>query len=276
MLLHLYRLSLSERHEPNLFEDGDERFRLPERIDYLFKWFGEAFSYEPRKDVSLRYIPTQIDDTVIAGVVARQISELKHSDEDDPFKEVEGIEWETANLFLNVGDDEQVMGVEVNRKVASKSGTLVQGLVAAINEISKPGGYKIDVFPVHDGEEFWSAVTDYDGPITSLTFDLVVPNPPDTKSPTKEALRKLQEKLNTRSVKETYSNQDGLDLQNEFVADRETYAASGGGDVVAKSGAETVFSSKDSVKKMEVDDDLRASGEPRDGLADSLKDRLKR
>lgn len=224
----------------------------------------------------MRFIPTQIDDTVIAGVVARQISEVKHSDEDDPFREIEGIEWETANLFLNVGDDEQVIGVESNRKITTQPRTLIQDLVAAMNEMSKPGGYKIDVFPVHDGEEFWQAVSDYPGPITSLTFDLVVPNPPDTTSPTKEAMRELQEKLNMRSVKETYGNQDGLDLHNEFVEDREKYAASGGGDVIAKSGKETVFSSKDSVKKIEVDDDFKASGDTKDGLATSMKDRLKR
>ncbi|MDF1856309.1 hypothetical protein [Pseudooceanicola sp.] len=276
MILHLFRLSLSERNAPNLFEENDTRFQLLERIDYLFKWFGDAFSYEPRKGVFLRFIPTQIDDTVIAGIVARQINEIKHSDEDDPFREIEGIEWETANLFLNVGDDEQVVGVEQNRKISAQPRTLIQDLVTAINEVSKPGGYKIDVFPVHDGEEFWQAVNSYGGPITSLTFDLVVPNPPDTTSPTKEAMCALQEKLKMRSVKETYGNQDGLDLHNDFVEDREKYAAAGGGDVVAKSSNETVFSSKDSVKKIEVDDDFRASGTKKDGLADSMRDRLKR
>ena len=105
---------------------------------------------------------------------------------------------------------------------------------------------------------------------------LSLPNPPDTTSPTKEAMRVLQEKLNMRSVKETYGNQDGLDLHNDIVEDREKYAASGGGDVVVKSGKETVFSSKDSVKKIEVDDDFKASGAPMDGLADSMRDRLKR
>jgi hypothetical protein len=274
MKLYLYRLSLSERNEANLFENQDLRFHLPERLDYLFQWFGDPFSYDPRKDVSLRFIPTQIDDTVIAGVVARQISEVKHSDEDDPFREVEGVEWETANLFLNIGDDEQVIGVEPNRKISSEPRTIIQDLVAAINEISKPGGYKIDVFPVHDNEQFWKAVTEYPGPITSLSFDLVVPNPPDTTSPTKEALRLLQEKLNMRSVKETYANQDGLDLHNEFVEDREQYAAAGGGDVVAKSGNDTVFSSKDSVRKIEVDDDFKASGDSKDGLANAIKSKL--
>jgi len=33
MFLHLYRLSLSERHEANLFEADDPRFQLPERIE---------------------------------------------------------------------------------------------------------------------------------------------------------------------------------------------------------------------------------------------------
>ncbi len=276
MLLYLYRLSLSERHEANLFEKDDERFQLPERVDYLFKWFGEPFNYEPRSGLSLRYIPTQIDDTIIAGVVARQISEIKHSDENDPFKEVEGIEWESSNFFLNVGDDEQVIGIESNRKISSNTRTIISNLVSSINKISRPGGYKIDVFPIHDDDEFWQAVTNYAGSITTLTFDLVVPNPPDTTSPTKEALRKLQEALNMRSLKETYSNQDGLDLRNEFVEDREKYASSGGGDVIAKSGSKTVFSSKDNVKKIEVADELRASKSKIEGLAKVFKDLLVR
>lgn len=276
MLLHLFRLSLSERQQPSLFEVDDERFKLLPRLDYLFKWFSEPFDYVPRKDVSLRYIPTQIDDNIIAAVIAKKYTEVKHSDEDDPFLEVEGVEWETANLFFNIGDDEQVMGIEANRKVASQTRTMVQGLVSAINEISKPGGYKIDVFPIHETHQFWDAVSSFDGPITSLTFDLVIPNPPDTTSPTKDALRRLKEKLNARSAKETFSNQDGLDIANDFVEDREKYAAAGGGDVVAKSGKQTVFNSKDNGKKIEVDDTLRATGEHRDGLSDSLKSRLKR
>lgn len=276
MLLHLFRLSLSERHKPSLFDDNDERFALPSRYAYLFKWFSKSFEYEPRKGVSLTYIVTQIDGPIIAAVIARKVKEVKHSDEDNPFLAVEGVEWETANMFFNIGDDEQVIGIEVNRKVSSTTRTIVQDLASAINEMSKPGGYKIDVFPVHDKDLFWEAVRDYDGPITSLTFDLVVPNPPDTTSPTKEALRVLKAKLNARSMKEVYSNQEGLDLNNDFVQDREQYAAAGGGDVVAKSGPVTVFSSKDSVKKVEVDDALRATGEEREGLGASLMDKLKR
>ena len=275
MLLHLFRLSLSER-SPTLFDNDDARFSLLARIDYLFKWFGEPFDYEPRKGVTLRYIPTQIDENVIAGVIAKKNSEVMHLDENNPFLEVEGVIWETANLFFNVGDDEQVIGIEANRKVASETRTMVQGLVTAINEKSKPGGYKIDAFPVHDTAKFWEAVSSFDGPITSLTFDLVIPNPPDTTSPTKDAMNKLKARINARTAKETYGNQDGLNLNDDFVADREEYAASGGGDVVAKSGKQTVFSSKDNVKKIEVDDNLRATGEHRDGLSDSLKDKLVR
>ena len=274
MLLHLFRLSLSERQQSSLFERDDDRFQLLSRFDYLFKWFGEKFDYEPRKGVSLKYIPTQIDDEIIAAVIARKVSEVKHSDEIDPFLQVEGVEWETSNLFFNVGNDEQVIGIEANRKVSTDTRTIVQGLVSAINDMSKPGGYKIDVFPVHDNEKFWEAVSSFDGPITSLTFDLVIPNPPDTTSPTKDALRKLKEKLNARTLKETIANQEGLDLNNDFVMDREKYAAAGGGDVVVKSGSETVFSSKDSARKVEVDDSLRATGEERSGLSESLKDKL--
>lgn len=276
MLLHLYRVSLTERHEANLFEVDDQRFQLPTRLDYLFKWFGEKFSYEPRQGSYLRYIPTGIDNNVIAAVIARRIDEITHSDEDDPFKEVEGIKWETANLFLNVADDEQVIGIEANTKISSKTQVMVSKLVEAINEKSKPGGYKMDVFSVNESSDFWQSVSESPSAIISLTFDMVVPNPPDTTSPTKEALRKLKERLNANTVKETIANPEGLDLNNDFVKDREEYVSAGGGDVIAKSQDEIVFSSKDRVKKVEVADSLRASGEERAGLEESLSDKLTR
>lgn len=276
MILHLYRLSLSPRKEPTLFDGNDERFKRHSREEHLKLFFGSNLDYYPKKNSSLKYIATDIEETIITGVIARQINEVKRSDADDPFREVEGIEWETANLFLNIGEDEQVIGVEVNRKISARSRTIIQDLVRAINDKSPEGSYKIDVFPMHSGDEFWEKVSDYGGQITSLSFDLVVPNPPDATSATKEALRNLQEELNLRRVKETYENPEGLDLQNSFVKGREKYASSGGGDVKAKSGKETVYDSKDKVRKVYVDDDFKATGKPRYGLAELFKSVLRR
>ncbi|MGR3660752.1 MAG: hypothetical protein ACU0CA_06115 [Paracoccaceae bacterium] len=120
------------------------------------------------------------------------------------------------------------------------------------------------------------AVASYPGPVTSLTLDLVLPNPTDGEGKTKEALKRLKRKAGADRLKATVKSDDGIKTKSKLVKDAVGYAESGGGDIIAKNGAFVIYNSKSTVKIEHVDESLRPDGSKIDGLEDGLSDKLKR
>lgn len=177
------------------------RVPMPSRYDFLKSRFTEQMDYEPRKNIFMGFFPTQTDGHVLSGVVAKRSPVNVSRSEANPFDESAGMAWERTAFFLNLDDDEQVLGVTDNKKVASRPAVLVSKLVQAFNEAAPSAPYKIDVFSLGHERKFWESVDLHNGKVTSLTFDLVVPNPPDTESPTKKALDELKRKIKAKKHK---------------------------------------------------------------------------
>lgn len=275
MKLFLYRMSLTENQQVSLF-DAIERDGQPEpRYQYLKRQFECDFRFEYRKGIKLRYQHTQTDRDVIAGAICRWISEDIEADPSDPFVVSESGHWEKAAFFFNIGDDEQVFGLEQNPRVGLPQSVMTQ-LVKTINALTESHPYKIDVFSVNTSHSFRDAVLAYPGPITSLTFDLVIPNPTDAEGKTKKALKKLRRITNGDRFKSTTTSEEGLKVDNPLTRDAAKYAEDGGGDIVAKSGSDKVFDSKKTVKVIEIEEEFRPDGSEKDGLSDATSDKLKR
>lgn len=275
MKLFLYRLSLTENLQVSLF-DVIERDGQPEpRYQYLKRQFERDFRFEYRKGIKLRYQHTQTDGDVIAGAICRWISEDIEADPSDPFVVSERGHWEKAAFFFNIGNDEQVFGLEQNPRVGLPQSVMTQ-LSKTINALTESHPYKIDVFSVNTSHSFRDAVLAYPGPITSLTFDLVIPNPTDAEGKTKKALKKLRRITNGDRFKSTTTSEEGLKVDNPLTRDAAKYAEDGGGDIVAKSGSDKVYDSKKTVKVVEIEEEFRPDGSEKAGLSDATSDKLKR
>lgn len=275
MLLHLFRFSLTERREESLFDKADVRFEYLPRKEWLHKWFSSQLTLDGSRNRKFSYKTTQIDGDIISGVLARWESETIEGDPHDPFKIVEGGHWEKSSFFFNVGNDEQVFGIEYNVNVGKPS-ALVKLLTKKINETTGQNGYKVDAFSMNIENNFWSEISKHPGSITSLTFDLVIPNPIDGEGATKKGLMKLRRKFNGDHYKSTLSNSEGLKLDHPIIRDAEAYSAKGGGDTIAKDGKNIVYDSRKSGKTIEVDDDFKPTGQPITGLSDEVAGKLKR
>jgi hypothetical protein len=271
MKLHLYRLSLTAA-DYDLFSDGSSR---ESRVSFLSRMLSAEFDFETRKGKILRYKPTQNDDGLMSGAVCRWMPESYEGDPSDPFGETDGGRWAKASFFLNVNDDQQVVGFE-RVSTIGKPGAVMKGLVNELNERAGGRPYRIDVFSVNVEQSFQKAVSLYSGPVTSLSFDLVLPNPTDGEGATKEALKRLRDKVNADRAKATVVSSDGLNTTDGLVKDAVEYAETGGGDVVAKDGRHVVFSSKNTVKTVDVDDSYRPDGTEIDGLKTGLSGKLER
>lgn len=273
MKLPLYRFSLTEVDQLDCFDDE------PKSREAFFKeWFTNPFEFKSHGDITILYRPTQVDKTIITGCFARRTNKLIDCDPSDPFAKKEGIHWDLAAFFLNIGNDEQVIALE-HKNGVGKPSSLLNGLVNHLNDKTSLNAYVLSFYSVNNEGKFLETMKSHhakDGKITSITFDMVVPNPANISSPTKDALKNLKEKLNAEKVSETVSNPDGLNLDNNEVKDRESYIQTGGGDIVAKDGSSVVYNSKDQQKHIEIDDEFYPDDSKKAGLFANLVKRLKR
>ena len=95
MKLPLYRFSLTEVDQLDLIDK-----QLQSREDFLMEWFAKPLEFKSHGEIKIRYHPTQVDRTIIAGCFARRTSTLIDCDPSDPFFQEDGIRWEKAAFFL--------------------------------------------------------------------------------------------------------------------------------------------------------------------------------
>lgn len=273
MKLPLYRFSLTEVEQLDLIDEVSQS-----REDFLREWFTKPLEFKSHGDITIKYHPTQVDKTIITGCFARRTDTLIDCDPSDPFAQEDGIHWEKAAYFLNIGNDEQVIALE-HKNGVGKPSSLLKGLISYLNDKTNRNAYVISFHSINNKGEFWEAVKSHhakDGKITSIIFDMVVPNPPDITSPTKDGLNKLKEQLNAENVKETISNPNGLKLENEVVQDKESYIQTGGGDVTVKDGKTVVYNSKNRQRHILIKDKFYPDGKKKQGLFAYLTSLLKR
>jgi len=272
MRVYLFRLSLSERGRPDLFDQDYDR---PTRTAFLREHLSRQRDFAGHGGVRLRYGFAQSDREVFSGVIGKWVTEKKEADPSNLWATTDQNHWEKAAIFFNLDPHEQVVGLEHKRSVGVPS-TLIKHLITDINENSGRLGYKIDAFPVGSELEFREAIANYPAPITQLSFDLVTPNPSDAAGATARALKKLRKRWNADRYKGQASNKDGLNAQDPLVSDVAEYASKGGGDMVAKSDKVTVYDSRDHVASAEIPEDARPTGEDVEGLGGMVEDKLKR
>ena len=275
MKIYLFRLSLTERGGPSLFEQADDRFSRPSRTDFLVQLFTREWDFLGHGGKRLKYGVAQQDGEIISGVVGRWITEEKEGDPTDLWTTVEQNHWEKAAIFLNLNPHDQVIGLEWKSAVGSPA-SLLKSLVTSLNEKAGAPAYKIEFFAVSSKAEFWTAVEQCPAPITSLALDLVIPNPSDASGATARALKRLRKRLNADRYKGRATNKDGLNVHDSLVKDAVQYVAAGGGEIVAKSDEHVVYDSRNFVATAEVDELARPTGGIITRLADMLAGKLKR
>lgn len=270
MKVFLYRLSLTENQQPELFERDEV-----DRKSFLRRWLCRSFSFDYRKDIKLRYEFIQEDRGAIYAALCRWIPENAENDPLDPFAISEGGRWKKAAFLINLNDDEQVAAVE-NAVGVGLPNAILAGLVEAINAQTLGEPFKIDAFSLPKEGSFNAAVGAFPGPITAIQFDLVVPNPIDAEGETKEALRKLREKTGAERIGQRLNSEKGLKTDSSYIQEIVEYAENGGGDISAKSGGEEVYDSRKTVRSAELPDEIKPTGSKIENLFNLASEILRR
>ena len=195
-------------------------------------------------------------DGVIYAAICRNISEVAAADKSDPFN-VSKIEvWKKATFLFNIKDDQQVIGLEAANGVG-KPDSVIAGLTQTLNALKNGIPYRISVSSLPEAGSFQKAISMHPGRITSITFDLVTPNPPKVDDAIRKGLKELREETGASRRKETIESNDGLHTDAEYIQERAKYTEAGGGSAVAKSGRETVYNSDKKTRSINVPNELR-------------------
>lgn len=271
MKIYLFRLSLTEREQPSLFGDKKPQSRQ----SFLREHLSRSFEFNYWGEQMVRYEFTQEDDEVLSGAVCKWVSEDQEADPSDPFAKSEGGRWLKASFFFNIEKHQQVFGIEHNTRVGAPSAILA-GIARYINELTDEYPYCIEVAEINEKGSFLKAVKDYPHPVTTLSFQFVVPNPPNVEEETREALKKLGKSTGAEEAIETLKSSKGIKVNSGYVNDAVEYIEGGGGRVVAKNGRDIIFDSKNRVRTETPPEEARPKGKPIAGLANMVKALLRK
>ena len=123
-------------------------------------------------------------------------------------------------------------------------------------------------------KDFLTVVKGHSGPITSISFDLVTPNP-NASGETSRALKRLRRRVNADRYKGTAESKEGLNVDDPMIADVSDYASDGRGDIRAKSESKVVYDSRYHISSIEIPEEYRPMGSVIDGLSRFIRGKLK-
>jgi hypothetical protein len=254
---HYLRLFLVPDRQINIFEQlGEEGDKLS-RTEYLQKIFNDRINFTHRKR-PLVYLPVgeepRSTGPVLLGRIGRPHLEMVNDPPEDGFAEREIETWRASNFLIDTGDYKE--GQKVAMQTRGDVGLplpIVSSLVAHINSVNSSSGWVLEISPMTEAANFWDVVRQYEGALTSITFNFVTPNVLGLRSQLNAGLKDAREKNNAHRVALTMTNEKGnLELNKENIHDAVEYVSEGGGTAKLKAGSKVVYDSEKDEKEIDL------------------------
>jgi hypothetical protein len=259
MDLYLFRLSLKERQQQDLFAKFGEP-RMP-REDWIREFFSERREFVHSKN-QLVFVPEapgpSFPPNLIAGWIARPKVLQEWTPPDEGLIPTHHESWRVALILIDPTEHEdgQKVALEQHDDIGGAH-PVVKSLVRAMSE---RGPYSVEVFPIIQESSFWRFAEKHSYQIKSLTFDVAVPNMFDGPDDFASELRKLRDKNNAHTVRTTLTSDGSLDTKAENIAPIIDYTEKGAGAIRAKAVDGTPYNSRDHAKRVKLDIDRKETG----------------
>ncbi len=200
----LFRISLKAKESPDLFgtlgiNGGDVsreawlRFIFGSQVN--FKHYNTPFVFRPEPDV------TQAPPHLIFGWVAREKRRPERTPPEEGFEPTEHLGWEGAFAIIDPTehDDGQKIAIEDNREIGTPKAILNSLVRQFQHDPAAP--YYIHAFPLVSEGTFWDFSEAHNDQITSITFDVAVPNMFNSASDFEDELKSLRDEENVATLK---------------------------------------------------------------------------
>ena len=221
------------------------------RRDYLARALTTRRNFLYRKK-PFYFLPVTADADLYAGLIGREIREINNLPPEQGFELVEENKWKAAYIFFDARENKQIAIFESNNKVGLPRG-LLQAFLENQRQDIDMAAWTPHVEYISSAPDFWVAVEEYLGRITSLNFTFLPPNALRASEAVDDLVRAASEQANASSTDLRLRNPDGkLEPRGELVETALATATKGGGDVSMKVGTKIVYSSATNKETREV------------------------
>ena len=258
-IFDLFRISLIERKQVGLFEDGgisrENYIRLAFGRDWQFYHYKIPFHYKPAKLIAR-------ENPYMLARIGREVQIVENAPPEKDFEEQYHDGWITSIIVIDPSPtkDGQKLAMQRNQQVGT-SYSILRKFVDHINETLELTRYLIEITPIFDAETFWQFAEENKGDVVSITFDFVVPNGVwSTQSTLRDELAQAREMMRAQEVSTTVKSQAGLETDSEQIRECVSYAETGSGKIKAKTRSGRRFDSTRRGKSTTVIEDIAERG----------------
>jgi len=234
------RVSLSKPEAPLLDDVLKEEISRKEFFTAALSKQHE-FAHHKRNFV---YVPLANEGDLFVGVLSKHSTESINAGPDSKFEPVDVDKWNIAFLFFDVRDEKQIAVVQQNGKVSTSTKYILESFFKTLSRQPPFSLWRPHVEYIASAKDFWAVAKEYAGKITALQFTFIPPNALRASEAVDELVRAASKEANSESVDMILRNPDGhLKPEGQLVESAVTTATRGGGEIKAKAGKKTIYSS---------------------------------
>lgn len=174
----------------------------------------------------------------------------------------ESIEsWPHVPVIINTDSDPesgQSIIIGFNKSIFKNPLVQLRALAKLLTNLSlEEHGYEIAINNISEKDDFWNHIKEYEGMISSLTFDFEAPNLFNTKDSLNDELREARDEFKMTHAQVKLENSSGelnIPRDSEFVNQGLQYISDGGGGYKIKLKNKRTVSSGDATKTTTIEE----------------------
>lgn len=254
--LFRYQLLPASQHQQELFSAALTADQIRERKN---EFFSNALSELPK----FRHRGLEIKHKVLYHTqewLVFKVGAHKSVDRDtEEFRREKVESWPNVTVLINNDPVIQVIAVSRNPRAFSSTSIVAKMFERTLNTQLRSYGLTIHVREQFESANFWSVVSENEGRVLRVRFEMVAPNMANISRVLKIDLKQLNRETNSQQTNVELEAPPGgaleVSRQNELIDGCVEYSSLGGGDIAIKvRGIRKEVRTSTSVKSIEIDE----------------------
>lgn len=228
------------------------------------EWLREIFSNQfifLHRSTKYFFVPESgekigLDERLIVGWIARGHPLAERTAPWEGLAPTEHQSWQAALIVIDPThhEDGQKVAFEYRNQVG-KTDALLASLAKFMTDVGADVPYSVTAYPIIQERSFARFAEAHRGEITTITYDVAVPNMFEGPDDFSKELRELRNKANISHVKAKLDSDGVINAEAGHLEEIATHVEKGGGKISARTNKGTRYNSDDHMEKVEVETD---------------------
>lgn len=197
--------------------------------------------------------------------------------ETEDFQEELLEDWPSIQVIVWNDPTKQIIAIQDRQKAFQNTKSVLKVILQVINIALENHQLKVYAEPITRKEAFWDIISEYQGRIKDIRFELITPNMANISGALSDDLKDLAKNTNTaKTTLEINSDDDSvltINRQNAQINGLVNYASEGGGNITLRArGINKSIKTSDTIKSLEINE-LEISGDTI-GIVISMLDKI--